>query len=57
MHELELVRFAYSDVDHSLFKSALVESPGIGEWRFKFRSSEDDLREVTVHVFLVNIYC
>ncbi|MBI4799640.1 MAG: hypothetical protein HY794_13130 [Desulfarculus sp.] len=28
-----------------------------GEWRFIFRSKEDEGRCVTVHVFLVNVFC
>ncbi|MGH9425640.1 MAG: hypothetical protein ACRD2L_04945 [Terriglobia bacterium] len=32
------------------------ESGKAGEWRFVFRSSEDPAREVTVHVFVFNLY-
>lgn len=31
-------------------------SGGDGEWRFIFASTEDDAREVVVHVFLFNLY-
>jgi hypothetical protein len=27
-----------------------------GEWRFRFRSAEDEKRQITVHVFLFNLY-
>ena len=30
--------------------------PEAGEWRFRFRSAEDEDRQVTVHVFLFNLF-
>jgi hypothetical protein len=40
---------------HPKFRKDLgVQSSG--EWRYVFTSKEDDLREVTVHVFLLNLY-
>lgn len=40
---------------HPRFVSAL--SPGrAGEWRFRFKSKDDDGRIVTVHVFLFNLF-
>ncbi|WP_426073296.1 hypothetical protein [Janthinobacterium sp. DSP2-3-3] len=32
------------------------ETSRIGEWRYVFKSAEDPVREVTVHVFMFNLY-
>jgi hypothetical protein len=40
---------------HSNFLRA-KETGRIGEWRFVFKSAEDPAREVTVHVFMFNLY-
>jgi hypothetical protein len=40
---------------HSHFKKSLGQK-GDGEWRFIFRSLEDDLRQVIVNVFVFNLY-
>lgn len=40
---------------HSRFLRA-KETGLAGEWRFVFRSAEDDSREVTVHVFAFNLF-
>lgn len=40
---------------HMLFKKEIGQL-GNGEWRFVFRSLEDDLRQVTVTVFVFNLY-
>ena len=29
---------------------------GAGEWRYVFRSKEDEARQITVHVFLLNLF-
>lgn len=41
---------------HSLFKRD-IGSQHAGEWRFEFRSSEDEDHLVTVHIFAFNLYC
>lgn len=41
--------------EHELFISSSGNYEH-GEWRFIFRSKEDTAREITVHVFLVNVY-
>ena len=41
---------------HGLFKREIENKEGHGEWRSVFRSSEDELREVTIHVFAGNLF-
>ena len=41
---------------HPNFKRQLSASQGGSEWRFIFTSAQDELREVTVHVFLADLY-
>ena len=41
---------------HPKFVRQLFEEKGAGEWRFLFKSMDDDGHEVTVHVFVFNIY-
>ena len=41
---------------HAQFKRDIENKEGQGEWRNVFRSSEDELREVTIHVFAVNLF-
>jgi hypothetical protein len=33
-----------------------IEAGQVGEWRFVFRSADDDERHVTIHVFLFNLF-
>jgi hypothetical protein len=40
---------------HSKFKRQLSAQKGPCEWRFSFASEHDELREVTVHVFLADL--
>ena len=41
---------------HSLSKRAADGRQRSGEWRFVFRSPEDERKEVTVHVFAANLF-
>jgi len=41
---------------HSNFKRWLRPQDGTTEWRFIFASADDELREVTVHVFVADLY-
>ena len=41
---------------HSKFKRQLGAQEGAGECRFVFTSAHDELQEVTVHVFLADLY-
>jgi len=43
-------------LSHALFKLELENKQGQGEWREVYRSSEDELREVIVHVFAVDLF-
>jgi len=40
---------------HQKFKRELTKDAN-GEWRFKFYSTEDESRQITIHVFLFNLY-
>lgn len=41
---------------HPNYKRKLFEEKEKGEWRFLFKPTEDDQREITVQVFVFNIY-
>jgi hypothetical protein len=41
---------------HSKFKKLISDKGDNAEWQAVFKSPHDDLKEVTVHVFLFNIY-
>jgi len=40
---------------HQNFKRELTEGAD-GEWRFEFFSAEDESRQITIHVFIFNLY-
>ena len=40
---------------HKKFKRILAEGAD-GEWRFEFFSAEDESRQITIHVFIFNLY-
>jgi len=42
--------------NHDLAKREIQNQESQAEWRYVFRSSEDELREVTIHVFAVNLF-
>ena len=42
--------------DHELYKRELPSRQRQGEWRCVFRSVEDDLREVIVHIFAADLF-
>ena len=41
---------------HPKFKRPIVSKGRAADWRFCFESADDELREVTVHVFVANLY-
>lgn len=41
---------------HKLSKKEFVDQKRQAEWRFVFRSTEDELREVIVHIFVANLF-
>ena len=42
--------------EHKLFKKDFGDQQRPAEWRFVFRSAEDELREVIVHIFAANLF-
>ncbi len=42
--------------EHKLFKKEFADQKREAEWRFVFRSAEDELREVIVHIFVANLF-
>ncbi len=42
--------------EHKLSKREFVDQQRPGEWRYVFRSAEDELREVIVHLFAANLF-
>ena len=41
---------------HNLCKGEIELARRASEWRFRFQSPTDELREVIIHVFLANLY-
>ena len=42
--------------EHKLFKKEFTDQKREAEWRFVFRSAEDELREVIVHIFAADLF-
>lgn len=50
-----LVKVPEALCEHQKFKRELVDGAE-GEWRYNFFSAEDESRQITIHVFIFNLY-
>ena len=51
-----LCKIAQELAEHCLAKREVMNQRRPGEWRFVFRARQDELREITVHVFAADLF-